>query len=149
MAALDVTPRWDDIARRACLGALGPVSECSSFGLVTDATADVGGSSVQGLLCLELSVNDFGSRSVDVEAFFAPYMRVVKRIGRDLIQIGEMEPLHSDKYEDLARQLMLTWDFVGPEGKARGVKMMHGMKAHVNLVDPSLKQELAGLIDQE
>lgn len=149
LAALEVTARWDDNARRAGLGVLGPVSECGSFGFLTDTTASVNGHRVSGLLCLELSVIDFGSRSVDVAVFFAPYVRAVKRFGRDIIQIGGMDRLDTDEHQDITRQLMLTWDFSGAEGKSRGIKMLQGMNAHLNLIDPSLKQEIAGLIDPE
>jgi len=147
LASMDVSAKWTDEARRGGLGALARATGCETFGYVADSHVTIDGRPTEGLLCLELAIVDFGERAADAAAYFARYTRQKRRFGHDAITIQPMERLESETFGDLARHLMLTWEFVGDPGRVKALKILSGMNAHVDIVDRALQQEIAGLMN--
>ena len=87
IAEMAVSRRWDDAARRGALGALVPLTVCSSFGYLADTTITVDGESGDALLCLELVIIDAAAGAVGAKAHIARYTRTKKRFGNDIIDL--------------------------------------------------------------
>ncbi len=148
IAELEVGKRWDDAARRAALGALVPVTECTSFGYLADTTVGVDGRTGDALLCLEVAIIDRTARAVGIKAHTASYCRKKKRFGTDVVDLDVFTELESPVVGGLIDELAAIWHLEGDQGRLGALNVLSETGIRMSDMHPSILADLEGLLAQ-
>jgi len=148
VAEMAISKSWDDAGRRAALGALVPLTGCSTLGYIADTTITDDGGSRDALLCLELVIIDAAAKAVGAKAHIARYARTRKRFGNDVIALDAFIELTSPEYGDLVGDLASTWHLQGDRGRLGAMNILSKTSVQMSDVHPALQADLERLLQQ-
>ena len=149
IADIPVNNRWDDAGRRAALGALLPLTKCTSFGYIADTTVTVDGEPSDALLCLELVRIDGSTGAIGAKTHMARYHRSKKRFGKDTIDVNAFVELTSAAYGALVEELTTVWHLDGDRGRLGAMTILSETGVNMFDVHPALQTELEDLLARQ
>lgn len=145
---MEVGQRFDDAGRRAALGAVVPMTRCSTFGYLADATATVDGRPGDALLLVELEIVDAAERTVGAKVYMASYWRSKKRFGKDVVGVDAFGPCNAPAFGDMISEITTIWHLDDDAGRLGAMNVLSETGAQLSDLDPAVQTELELLLAQ-